>query len=284
MFRSTLLAVTLVAGIAPAAAQTAPVDTMVENPCEGLAVPIPEAVTAYMKARYATDASAPAAALPPEAMPYRNATLESAKRDWGNLCKYDADNARLRAGPASGRRVVFMGDSITQGWELAHPEFFTHGVVDRGISGQTSPQMLLRFQADVVALAPRIVHIMAGTNDVAGNTGPNSPEGYRNNIMAMVTLAKAKGIKVILASIPPAAAFTWKPTLKPAPRIAELNTWLKGYARAQGLVYVDYHASLAAPDGSLRKELTFDGVHPNLAGYRAMEPLTLKALREAGDQ
>lgn len=281
MLRTTLIA-TLIA--LPAAAQTTQ-EGMVANPCAGVPTVIPASIIDYVKAKQASDQDHPAAApaaIPPEAMAYSKATQEAAKTDWGNLCKYDADNKRLLAGPASGRRIVFMGDSITQGWEVAQPALFTGGIVDRGISGQTTPQMLLRFAGDVIALKPQIVHIMAGTNDVAGNTGPNSAAQYRNNILAMVTLAKAHGIKVILAAIPPAATFTWKPALKPAALIAELNAWLKGVAKAQGLVFVDYHAALAEPDGSLRRTLTYDGVHPNLAGYKVMEPLTRKALKEAG--
>ena len=194
---------------------------------------------------------------------------------------YRADNVRLVAGPAAARQVVFMGDSITQGWGLADPAFFGPGHVNRGISGQTTPQMLARFQADVVTLRPRVVHIMAGTNDVAGNTGPTSVQDIRNNIVAMVTLAKAGGAKVVLASIPPAASFNWAPALKPADQIREMNAWLKAYAREQGLTYVDYYAAMATPDGAMKPELTFDGVHPDAAGYRVMRPLAEAALRQA---
>lgn len=194
--------------------------------------------------------------------------------DWANLNRYAAENAAMRGARVS---TVFMGDSITQGWREQRPAFF-EGRAGRGISGQTTPQMLLRFQADVVALKPAAVHIMAGTNDLAGNTGPNSAEDYRNNIRAMVTLAKANGIKVILASIPPAAGFAWKPALKPTPLIAELNAWLKSYAEAEGQAFLDYHTALATPEGALRPDLTFDGVHPNHAGYQVMAPLARKAL------
>lgn len=152
------------------------------------------------------------------------------------------------------------------------------GIVNRGISGQTTPQMLLRFQADVVALRPKLVHIMAGTNDIAGNSGPNAVEDYKNNIRAMVTLAKANGIKVVLASIPPAARFAWKPELQRAPRVAELNAWLKAYAAAEKLGYLDYHGSLTTRDGALQPMLTFDGIHPNHAGYQVMAPLARRAL------
>jgi lysophospholipase L1-like esterase len=216
--------------------------------------------------------------MPPEGAEFRKAQAEARKSDWPDLCRYREDNQRLRAGPSSGRRIVFIGDSITQNWGIADPAFFSGGVVNRGISGQTSPQILLRFQADVVALKPRVVHIMAGTNDLAGNTGPNSAEDYRNNIRTMVAIAKANRIRVILASIPPAAGFTWKPALKPAPMLAELNAWLKSYARAEKIIFLDYHGALATPGGALRADLTFDGVHPNHAGYQVMEPLVRKAL------
>lgn len=265
-----------------AAAQTPPAaDGIVNDPCVGLPVPVPPAITAYLANLYSANPPRTAPPAPPEAADYRKAAEEAAKRDWANLCRYRADNIRLQALPSSERRVVFLGDSITQSWIVAHPAFFTGGLVDRGISGQTTPQILLRFQADVAALRPQVVHIMAGTNDVAGNTGPTSAQDFRNNIMAMVALAKARGIRVILASIPPAASFSWKPGIDPVARIAELNLWLRDYAREQGLVWVDYHPALADGKGGMRPELTFDGVHPNAAGYAAMEPLTRQALAAA---
>lgn len=277
MIRPILFAA-LFGAATPLLAQGAAAEGMVGQPCAGLAVPVPDTVLAYLKQ---------VALLPPGTTPppppaaladYRKADREARKSDWADLCRYRADNERLRAGPAAARRVVFMGDSITQFWGIDDPALFSDGVVNRGISGQTTPQMLLRFQADVVALKPAAVHIMAGTNDLAGNTGPNSAEDYRNNIRAMVTLAKANGIKVILASIPPAAGFAWKPALKPTPLIAELNAWLKSYAEAEGQAFLDYHTALATPEGALRPDLTFDGVHPNHAGYQVMAPLARKAL------
>lgn len=277
MIRPFLLAA-LVAASTPILAQTPVPQGMVDHPCEGLAIPVPDAVLAYLKQMAALPPGVAPPPRPPELADYRKADSAARKSDWADLCRYRADNERLRAGPASGRRIVFMGDSITYIWGADDPGLFSGGVVNRGISGQTTPQMLLRFQADVVALQPAAVHIMAGTNDLAGNTGPNSAEDYRNNIRAMVTLAKANGIKVILASIPPAAGFAWKPALKPTPLIAELNAWLKSYAEAEGQTFLDYHAALATPEGALRPELTFDGVHPNHAGYQVMAPLTRKAL------
>ncbi|MBU1377169.1 MAG: SGNH/GDSL hydrolase family protein [Alphaproteobacteria bacterium] len=254
---------------------------LVSDPCVGRA-PIPPALLAAMAARYDTKRTAPPPAVSlTDLAAYRAAEAESQKKDWPNLCMYRAANAALTAGPAAGRQVVFMGDSITQGWGLADADFFAHGWVNRGISGQTTPQMLARFQADVAALKPRAVHIMAGTNDVAGNTGPTSVDAIQNNVIAMVTIAKANHMAVVLASIPPAKAFNWAPTLKPADQIRGLNDWLKTYAAKEGLTYVDYYASLATPDGGMKPELTLDGVHPNAAGYVVMEPLTRAALKRA---
>jgi len=261
-----------------APAQAAP-KGLVDDPCVG-APAMPASLVAYMRARYtpsATPVTPPAA----ELTAYRAAAAEAAKADWPNLCRYRADNRRLAAAPQAQRKVVFMGDSITEGWGLAKPGFFGPGVVNRGISGQTTPQMLVRFQADVVALRPLAVHIMAGTNDLAGNTGPTSEEDVKNNIRAMVAIAKAHGIHVVLASIPPTAVFTWAPGLKPGPQVQALNTWLKAFARQEGLIYADYYAALATPDGAMRPALTFDGVHPNAEGYAAIEPLARSAVARA---
>jgi lysophospholipase L1-like esterase len=209
----------------------------------------------------------------PELAKVNEAQKTSARQDWPGLCRYRAANAS-----ASSTRVVFMGDSITENWALADAPFFDKGIVNRGISGQTSAQMLVRFRADVVALRPKIVHILAGTNDVAGNTGPLTAQDFENNIMSMVELAKTNGIDVILGSIPPAAAFTWRPEVKPAPIIQNLNRWLREYAKEKGLGYVDYYAALAGPAGELRSDLGNEGVHPNRKGYVLMRQLAEKSL------
>ncbi|MBA4161442.1 MAG: GDSL family lipase [Novosphingobium sp.] len=208
----------------------------------------------------------------------RAATVYSPGTDWAWLCRYHAANQAL-AGKAVD--VVLIGDSITEGWANQDPGFFVGGIVGRGISGQTSPQLLVRFWQDVVALRPKVVHIMIGTNDIAGNTGPTSPEAYKNAIRAMVTLAKANHIVVILGSIPPADRFSWAPQHRPAPTVAALNLWLKDYAAAEGLVYADYHSALAGPNGEFPPALAPDGVHPNEAGYAAMRPIAERALAEA---
>ncbi|WP_267389183.1 SGNH/GDSL hydrolase family protein [Sphingomonas sp. GC_Shp_3] len=200
--------------------------------------------------------------------------LHMMTRDYAQLCRYAAQNAAITQ-PV---RVVFMGDSITDNWIGADPTLFTNGIVDRGISGQTTPQMLVRFRRDVIDLHPQVVHIMAGTNDIAGNTGAATIETVQGNIASMAELAHAHGIKVILASIPPAAAFPWSPDKRPVPQIAAMNAWLRGYAKANGFTYVDYHAALTTPEGGMKPGLASDGVHPTPAGYAVMRPLALAAI------
>lgn len=198
--------------------------------------------------------------------------------DWAGLCRFQAANAAQKPGAA---RVVYIGDSITENWLLADPGYFTGAVVNRGIGAQTSAQMLVRFRADVVALKPAVVHILAGTNDVAGNNGPLRPQDFQNNIESMVEIARANGIRVILGSIPPSAAFNWQPALKPAPRITALNEWMRGYASRYGLGYVDYHGALKGEAGELRPALGNDGVHPNRDGYAIMRRLAEPAVADA---
>lgn len=197
-------------------------------------------------------------------------------QDWAGLCRYRDDNAAL---VAAGRKpaIVFYGDSITENWVAGDPPLFGPGIIGRGISGQTSAQMLVRFHADVVSLQPQAVHIMAGTNDVAGNNGPTTEQAWRDNIMAMVEIARAHGIRVVLGSIPPAARFIWRPELRPAAQIVRLNAWLRDYARKQGLHYLDYHAAMAGADGGMKPEYSIDGVHPNREGYAAMRALAASA-------
>jgi lysophospholipase L1-like esterase len=192
-------------------------------------------------------------------------------RDWADLCRYRAADAALTRPP----RVVLMGDSITDFWRQGDPALFAGGaIVDRGISGQTSPQMLVRFWPDVIALHPRVVQILAGTNDIAGNTGPTTEQDFKNNIRAMVALARAHHIRVLLGAIPPAVSFWWaSPRYRPAAQIRRLNAWLRRYARASGLGFIDYYARLATPSGAFRPALSNDGVHPNEAGYKVMTEL-----------
>lgn len=217
----------------------------------------------------------PARAGPGDGQDWQMWNLHMLTRDHGQLCRYAAANRALRARP----RVVFLGDSITDSWITLVPGFWTDGRVDRGISGQTTGQMLLRFRQDVIALRPAAVHIMAGTNDVAGNTGAATMETVQGHIQSMAELARANGIKVILASVPPAAAFPWSPGKQPAPQIAALNAWLRAYAAREGFTWVDYHPVLATADGAMKPALASDGVHPNAAGYAAMAPVALDAIR-----
>jgi lysophospholipase L1-like esterase len=199
--------------------------------------------------------------------------------DFGGLCRYDSENAHLP--PATTHRVILFGDSITELWKLLDPTLFTNDVLDRGVSGQTTSQMLIRFRADVIDLHPRVVQIMAGTNDVAGNTGPISVGAIENNIRDMVELARAHHITVVLASIPPAAKFTWQPSIEPISPILSLNAWLRALAKQDGLIYVDYYALLVDDQHAFKADWSKDGVHPNAAGYAAMEPLAKAAIEKA---
>ena len=209
---------------------------------------------------------------------YLKKHAEDLVRDFPDLCHYKSENEGLKdAHP----KAVFMGDSITEAWGIGDPSLFSRGVVDRGISGQTSPQMLVRFYQDVVTLHPRAVHIMAGTNDVAGNTGPSSPTDFKNNIRAMVDLAKAHHIQIVLASILPAERFPWRPDIQPVEQIRQLNAWLRQFAGEHQLIYADYYSSLTTPAGAFRPELSNDGVHPNSGGYAAMRPIADAALSKA---
>jgi lysophospholipase L1-like esterase len=210
----------------------------------------------------------------PEVQAFQKAQQERASHDWPNLCRYRAANAALLRAPG----VVFIGDSITEGWSSSDSSLFTDAVIDRGISAQTTPQILLRFYQDVIRLHPRVVHIMAGTNDLAGNTGLNTEQAVKDNLMAMVQLARANNIRVVLASIPPARAFPWRPELRPSKEIIELNRWLRGYALASGSRYADYYKVLADEQGGFRYILSNDGVHPNQEGYVAMRSIALNAI------
>jgi lysophospholipase L1-like esterase len=175
-----------------------------------------------------------------------------------------------------------MGDSITELWKVAHPEFFGENFVDRGVSGQTTDQMLVRFRQDVIALKPAVVHILAGTNDFAGNGGPTTLDAIRNNIVSMVELAVANDIRVVLGSVPPAGTFPWRPTvLEPAQHIVEMNEWLRRFAREKNLIYVDYHEPLADERDAMKQTFSNDGVHPNRDGYSVMEPLARRAIEQA---
>jgi lysophospholipase L1-like esterase len=202
--------------------------------------------------------------------------------DWPFLQRYAAENAVDRDLPPERRRVVFMGDSITQGWRDSHPALFAdNGLLGRGISGQVTAQMLVRFWPDVVALKPAAVHILAGINDIAQNAGPYDIAATQANLQAMTTLAQANGVAVILATITPAAEFPWRPGLGPAAKVRALNAWLKAYAAERGAVLADYTAVLDDGAGGMKPGLAYDGVHPTHEGYAIMEPVTLRAIASA---
>jgi lysophospholipase L1-like esterase len=191
----------------------------------------------------------------------------------------DADS-QLGPPTAGENRVVFMGDSITQGWHLDQ-SFPGKPYINRGISGQTTPQMVLRFHQDVVNLKPKVVVILAGVNDIAGNTGPMALEDIENNLAAMAEIATANGITVVFCSVLPAYDFSWSPGQHPAPKIADLNNWLKSYAASKAYSYVDYYTPMKDDRGGLPTTLSRDGVHPNPSGYAIMTPLVEAAIEKA---
>jgi lysophospholipase L1-like esterase len=203
--------------------------------------------------------------------------------DFGWLARFrDADEKLPKPAPGE-KRIVFMGDSITEGWHFDGPQGSFPGkpYVNRGISGQTSPQMVLRFRQDVVDLQPAAVVILAGTNDIAGNTGPMTIEQTEENIMDMAEVAAANHIKVVLCSVLPAFDFPWKPGVEPAPKIEALNAWIASYATEKGYVYVDYHSAMKDARDGLPANLSKDGVHPTPAGYAIMAPLVEAGIAKA---
>jgi lysophospholipase L1-like esterase len=202
--------------------------------------------------------------------------------DWPGLARYHDANLTLGAPRPGEHRIVFLGNSITEGFAPYFATLFPgKPYIGRGISGQTTPQMLVRFRQDVIALKPAVVVILAGTNDLAGNTGPATLEMIEDNIASMTELAQANGINVVLSSVLPVFGFPWKPGLEPAPKIVALNRWIKAYAARRGAVYLDYHSAMADERQGMRREFAEDGVHPNEAGYRVMAPLVDRAIAEA---
>ena len=208
--------------------------------------------------------------------------LEALRNDWAGLRRYRAANAQLAAPAAGENRVVFYGNSITDGWARYFPTMFPgKPYVGRGISGQTTPQMLVRFRQDVVALRPKVVVILAGTNDIAGNTGPSTLEMIEDNFMSMTQIAKAHHIHVVISSVLPVYDYPWKPGLTPAPKIVALNAWLRKYANDVGETYLDYHTAMKDARDGLPPNLANDGVHPTDAGYRIMAPMAEAAITRA---
>ncbi len=200
-------------------------------------------------------------------------------QDWPNLNKYQKANATLEKPEIGQKRIVFMGDSITEFWSTVNPKFFSgKPYINRGISGQTSPQMLLRFRADVIALNPTLVLLLAGINDIAGNTGPSTIEMITDNIFSMAELAKANDIKVILCSVLPAFDFYWNPGSYPAEKIVTLNTIIQKYADANGILYLDYYSAMVDANKGMKAAYSNDGAHPNKTGYEIMNPLAEAAI------
>ncbi|MDE3740988.1 SGNH/GDSL hydrolase family protein [Maribacter polysaccharolyticus] len=201
--------------------------------------------------------------------------------DWANLKRYKKANEELKALGEKEKRVVFMGNSITEKWVMFHGEFFTeNNYIGRGISGQTSSQMLVRFKPDVVNLNPEVVVIHAGTNDIAGNRGPITVPEIADNIFSMAELAKANNIKVVLASVLPASSYSWSPSIEPKEKISRLNALIESYAKKNDMVYLDYYSHMVNEEKGLKEDYGRDTVHPNLTGYAVMEPLVQEAIKE----
>ena len=201
-------------------------------------------------------------------------------QDWANLNRFKNENDSLGLPSESENRIIFMGNSITEGWSKFSPEFFEgKPYINRGISGQTTPQMLLRFRQDVINLRPNLVIILAGTNDIAGNTGPSTLEMIMDNIISMTELAVSNDIKVVLSSVIPAFDYPWSPGLNPNEKIPALNKMIKTYADSNNLYYLDYFSEMVDKRNGLKDEFTYDGVHPNKNGYEVMAPLAEEAIK-----
>jgi lysophospholipase L1-like esterase len=230
-----------------------------------------------------TKAPASAQATPAAAPAAQKTHNYDAKLDWPWLGRFKEADLTLGPPAAGENRVVFMGDSITQGWKIEGPDGSFPGkpYINRGISGQTTPQMVLRFRQDVIDLHPKVVVILAGTNDIAGNTGPMTLEETEGNIASMAELAAANHIRVVLCSVTPAFDYPWRPGLTPAPKIDAINAWMKAYAAEKGHVYVDYHSAMKDERDGLPPALSHDGVHPLPAGYAIMAPLAEAGIQKA---
>lgn len=202
-------------------------------------------------------------------------------QDWPNLSRYQQENSNLQPPKKGEKRVVFMGNSITEFWSN-YSDFFksNKNYINRGISGQTSPQMLLRFRQDVINLSPNVVVILSGINDIAENTGPSSLEMIENNIISMTELATKNDINVILCSVLPAAEFPWSPSIKPVKIVVELNKKIKSFANQNNVIYVDYFSAMKNGNDGMRDELANDGIHPNELGYSIMEQIIEKTIRK----
>jgi len=229
-----------------------------------------------------TSAVAQQSADPCRSLKEKMDSMQATLGDWPNLGRYADNDAKLKPAAKGERRVVFLGDSITDSWELSH--YFPHKpYVNRGISGQTTPQMLVRFRPDVIDLQPKAVLILAGTNDLAGNTGPMTLEMIENNLASMSDLARSHSIALVFASLLPVSDYgPDKQTMHRLPeKIRQLNAWIQRYCQKHGLIYLDYYSHLLDKNGMLRGDLSQDGLHPNAAGYKIMAPLADAAIRKA---
>ncbi|MET0936725.1 MAG: SGNH/GDSL hydrolase family protein [Luteibacter sp.] len=221
--------------------------------------------------------------LPENPTPDQRADIEQRLNDWPLLARFARDNATYPAPRPGEERVVFMGDSITDFWGRPVGDFFPGKTyINRGISGQTTPQMLVRFRADVIALQPKVVVILAGTNDIAGNTGPSTLAMIEDNLSSMAELARAHGIRVVLATLLPVNDYVGEQTTRrPPAQIMALNQWIRGYAAREHLVLLDYYPAMADAKAALKKEFSDDGLHPNAQGYAAMAPIAQRAIDTA---
>ncbi len=211
-----------------------------------------------------------------------NVIFKATAQDWANLNRFKKENTKVSRPKTNEDRIVFMGNSITQGWKEKAPTFFDNpNYINRGIGGQTTPQMLVRFRQDVINLYPKVVIILAGTNDIAGNTGPSTLEMIEDNLYSMAELAKANNIGVVLCSILPVYDYPWKTGLEPARKIIELNNRIQKYADTHGMVYADYFTSMVDEQNGLKAKYTNDGVHPTKTGYEVMAPIAEKAIARA---
>jgi acyl-CoA thioesterase-1 len=245
--------------------------------------PTTTAATSTAPSCPATASWAPAPPNSPDSLTDYQRSVDARNRnDWAFLARYRDANAALGDPKPGEQRVVFMGNSITDAWAKSFPTLFPgKPYVGRGISGQTTPQMLVRFRQDVVDLKPRVVVILAGINDIAGNTGPATQAMIADNIKSMTEIAKANGIVPVLSSVLPAYDFPWRRGIGPAPKVVALNAWIKCYAKQAGAVYLDYYSKMVDARGGLSPEMASDGVHPTEAGYRIMAPLAEAAIQEA---
>lgn len=213
---------------------------------------------------------------------FMNINFNATAQDWANLNRFKKENAEVEPPLTNENRVVFMGNSIIQGWGELLPEFFNNSnYINRGIGGQTTPQMLVRFRQDVLKLYPKVVMILAGTNDIAGNSGPSTLEMIENNLYSMAELAKAHYIEVVLCLVLPVFNYPWQTGVEPADIIIELNRRIKNFATTHGIVYADFFTPMVDEQNGLKDEYTNDGVHPTRAGYEVMSPIAEKAIARA---